>query len=304
MSFLRQLKKISVIVVLSSLGLGFLAGCSNNDPLATNADDGTIVVGSQDYFSNEIIAEIYAQALEAAGIPVTRDFRIGQREVYIPEVENGNIDLFPEYTGPLLKYWDPNATARSPEDVYQALTQTTPTGLRVLEQSPATDQDTYVVTRKFAEEWDLHSVADLAKVTTSLTMGGNSEGENRPHGPQGLKDSYGVAVRFTPIEDSGGPLTVRALKDNSIQLGIMYTASPLLLDDDLVQLDDPHGLLLSSHIVPLASASITKEAEQVINGINAKITTEVLIELNRRGVNEKLSATTIATDWLADNSSH
>src|SRR5690606_33498560 len=105
-----------------------------------------------DYYSNEIIAEIYAQALEEAGYTVQRDFRIGQREVYMPEIESGAIDVFPEYTGNLLQYFDADTTATSADDVYAALQNALPDGLRVLDQSDASDQDSYVVTSEFASE--------------------------------------------------------------------------------------------------------------------------------------------------------
>ncbi len=90
-----------------------LAGCTTGDPLAPEetGDGGngeTIVVGSQAYYSNEIIAEIYAQALENAGFTVERQFQIGQRDAYIPELEAGDVDLFPEYTGNLLQFYDPD----------------------------------------------------------------------------------------------------------------------------------------------------------------------------------------------------
>ncbi len=85
-----------------------LAGCASGDPLdngstSDSASSETLVIGSQDYYSNEIIAELYAQALEENGYTVDRQFRIGQREVYIPEIESGAIDVFPEYTGNLLQ---------------------------------------------------------------------------------------------------------------------------------------------------------------------------------------------------------
>ena len=199
-----------------------LTACGGSEPLASGETE-AIVIGSQDYYSNEIIAEIYAQALEAAGHEVVREFRIGQREVYVPEIESGAIDLFPEYTGPLLQYWEPDTEARLADEVYTALQDATPEGLRLLDQSPATDQDSYTVTRAFAEQWGLETIADLAKVSDPLTLGGNSEGEARPNGPSGLEATYGVTVAFTPIEDGGGPLTVKALQDGDIQLAIIYT---------------------------------------------------------------------------------
>jgi osmoprotectant transport system substrate-binding protein len=275
--------------------------CSSGDPLSSGDSDGdTIVIGSQDYYSSEIIAEVYAQSLEDAGFTVDRQFRIGQREAYLPEIEGGSIDLFPEYTGPLLQYWVPDTEARLSEDVYSALQESTPDGLRVLDQSPATDQDSYTVTKAFADEWGLATIDDLAKVTVPMTMGGNSEGETRPNGPQGLLDTYGVEVGFTPIEDGGGPLTVQALKDGDIQLAIIYTADPSIAANDLVSLEDTKGLFLASHVVPLASDNVNDEAAEVINAVSAAMTPEDLIAMNSRSVNEELPAETIAKDWLAD----
>ena len=284
-----------------------LAGCAASDPLASesaspgraSSQSGPIVVGSQDYYSNEIVAEIYAQALEAGGFEVDRQLRIGQREAYLPEIEAGTIDLFPEYTGPLLQYWAPDSAARLSEDVFAELQAVVPDGLRVLAQSDATDQDSYVVTRAFAEEWDLATIADLANVTTPLTLGANSEAETRPNGPLGLAEKYGLEVGFTPIEDSGGPLTVKALQDGDIQLAIIYTADPSIAQNDLVSLEDNEGLFLASHLVPLASDDVTAEAAAIIDGVSAAMSPDELIALNDRSVTEQLPAADIAADWLA-----
>ncbi|TWG96460.1 osmoprotectant transport system substrate-binding protein [Nocardioides sp. J9] len=280
-----------------------LSACGDSDdPLSSGNDGGssTIVIGSQDYYSNEIIAEIYAQALEAEDYEVDRQFRIGQREVYLPEIENGSIDLFPEYTGPLLLALQPDATATKPDEVYDALADALPDGLRLLEQSPATDQDSYVVTREFAEKWDITTIEDLAKVTDKLVFGANSEAESRPNGPKGLKNTYGVDVTFTPIEDSGGPLTVKALKDGDIQIGIIYTADPSIQKNDLVTLEDTKGLFLASAVVPVASDDVDDDAAEVIDEISAAMTPEDLIALNARSVEEKLSPQVIAKEWLAE----
>lgn len=288
-----------------ALSAALLAGCSSADPLdAPDASGGatdTIVVGSQDYYSNEIIAEIYAQALEAGGYEVDRQFRIGQREVYLPEIEAGSIDLFPEYSGNLLQFWDPETEARLSDDVYAELQEATPKGLRVLEQSPATDQDSYTVTREFAETWDLASIDDLAEVTEPLTLGSNSEAETRPYGPEGLAEVYGIeGVAFTPIEDGGGPLTVKALRDGAIQLAIIYTADPTVAENDLVALEDTRGIFLASHVVPLASDRVDEGAAEIIDEVSAAMSAEDLVALNARSVGEELPADRIASDWLAE----
>lgn len=289
---------------LSALALAtsiLLTACSSADPLASGAgegDGGPVVIGSQDYYSSEIIAEIYAQALEAEGYDVDRQFRIGQREVYLPEIEAGSIDLFPEYSGPLLQYWVPETTSRLADDVYEELTSSTPDGLRVLDQSPATDQNSYTVTRAFADQWALTTIADLTSVTDVLTLGGNSEGETRPDGPQGMKDLYDVDVSFTPIEDGGGPLTVKALQDGTINLAIIYSADPSIQENDLVPLQDTKGLFLASHVVPLASDNLDAAGADIINRISAAMTADELVALNARSVSEQLPAETIAQDWL------
>ena len=281
-----------------------LAACGSAESVGGNASTGssengqrTLVVGSQDYYSNEIIAEAYAQALEGAGFTVDRQMRIGQREVYMPELEAGSIDVFPEYTGNLLQYLDSEASARSSDEVYDALRSALPDGLRALEQAGATDQDSYVVTTDFAQEHSLTSIGDLANAGT-LTLGGNSELRTRPYGPTGLSDLYGVTVNFTPIEDSGGPLTVKALKDGDIQLANIYSSDPALADGTLTVLTDPKGLFLASHVVPLASARVDDATAAVINRVSAALEPADLVEMNRASTQEQRSASQIAREWL------
>jgi osmoprotectant transport system substrate-binding protein len=287
------------------LGALLLAACgSSNDSLSgTKSNSGSktaITIGSQDYYSNEIIAEIYAQALEDAGFKVKRDFRIGQREVYIKDIEDGSIDLFPEYTGNLLQYYQPKTTATKSDDVYAALSTALPKGLRVLKQSPATDQDSYNVTSDFSERNHVTSLADLAKVKESLKLGGNSELATRPYGPKGLKAVYGVTVGFTPIEDSGGPLTLKALLDGDVQLVNIFSADPKIQANHLVTLDDPKGLFLASNVVPVASKHVTDKMAAVIDRVDAALTPAGLVKLNSESTKDQRSAKDIATAWLDD----
>lgn len=277
-----------------------LAACGTVESLEGRAsmDASTIIVGSQDYYSNEILAEVYAQALEGSGFQVERQLRIGQREVYMPEIEAGAIDVFPEYTGNLLQYLDQNASAHTSQEVYDALATALPMGLRALDQSPATDQDSYVVTSTFAAEHSVTSIGDLAGAGP-LVLGGNSELETRPYGPMGLAQTYGVSVDFTPIEDSGGPLTIKALKDGDIQLANIYSSDPALAEGPLTVLEDPDGLFLASHVVPLASSRVNDDAAAVINRVSAAMDAEDLVEMNRASTKDQKSASQIAREWLA-----
>jgi osmoprotectant transport system substrate-binding protein len=261
---------------------------------------GTIVIGSQAYYSNEIIAEIYAQALENAGFTVERQYQIGQRDAYLPQLEDGSVDLIPEYTGNLLQFYSPDTTATTSDAVYAELGSALPDGLVVLDQSPATDQDSYNVTQEFADANNVTSIADLAGLS-NVVLGGNAELEERPYGVQGLKDTYNVDVTFTAIGDSGGPLTVQALTEGAITVGNIYSADPNIAANNLVTLEDPDGLFLASNVVPLVSADIAGDIADVINAVSAKLTAAGLSALNAQSVNDEQSSETIATQWLTEN---
>ncbi|WKK71616.1 ABC transporter substrate-binding protein [Rathayibacter oskolensis] len=294
-------------VALSALAVGAvvaLAGCSSSDPLDSGSGSGasagseTIVVGSQDYYSNEIIAEIYAQALENDGYTVDRQLRIGQREIYLPEIESGSIDVFPEYDGSLLQALEPDTTATTAEDVYSALTDALPDGLRALDAADASDQNSYTVTQAFADKWSLTDIASLADVTDPIVLGGNSELQTRPYGPDALKEKYGIDTTFQAIEDSGGSTTVNALTSDQIQLANIYTADPNIQSNDLVALEDPDGLFVADNVVPIVSDKIDDDAAEVLNAVSAKLTAEDLVSLNAESVNDEKSAASIATEWL------
>lgn len=292
---------LGAIVVGASLAL---SGCASGDPLDTGTDAataaGTIVIGSQAYYSNEIIAEIYAQALENAGFTVERQYQIGQRDAYLPQLEDGSVDLIPEYSGNLLQFYSPDTTATTSDDVYAELGSALPDGLVVLDQSPATDQDSYNVTQEFADANNVTSIADLAGLP-NVVLGGNAELEERPYGVQGLKDTYNVDVTFTAIGDSGGPLTVQALTEGAITVGNIYSADPNIAANNLVTLEDPEGLFLASNVVPLVSADIAGDIADVINAVSAKLTAAGLSALNAQSVNDEQSSDTIATQWLTEN---
>ena len=293
------------LALVSAVAVGAvvaLAGCASGNPLdegTSSSGSGTLVVGSQDYYSNEIIAEIYAQALENGGFTVDRQFNIGQREAYLPEIEAGKIDVFPEYTGSLLQALDANATGGTADAVYTELQAALPKGLRVLDPAEASDQNSWTVTQAFADTYGLTDIASLTKVTVPITVGGNSELETRPYGPTALKDKYGITIAgFTPVEDSGGPLTVKALVDNKIQLANIYTADPNIVSNHLVALQDPDGLFLPDNIVPVVSDKVDNKAAKILNKVSAALDTDTLVALNAESKNDQAAADTIATKWL------
>lgn len=256
----------------------------------------TIVVGSQAYYSNEIVAEIYAQALEAEGFSVERNFQIGQRDAYIPALEAGEVDLFPEYTGNLLQFYDAETTATETKVVYEALQSALPEQLTALAMSPATDQDSYNVTAEFAAANGLESIADLAGVGP-LVLGGAPELEERPYGPSGLLEVYGVTVDFSAT----GEVTLDALLAGEVQVANIYTGNPAIAQYGLVTLADPEGLFLASNLVPIANSDIAEEIASVINPISEAMGADELVAMNLQSTQDEMSAADIAAQWLADN---
>lgn len=288
---------IGAVVVGAALAL---TGCVAGDPLDPGTDpvpSETITIGSQAYYSNEIIAEIYAQALENAGFTVDRQFNIGQRDAYLPSLENGEVDLFPEYTGNLLQFYSPDTTATSSDDVYNELKDALPESLTVLDQSSATDQDSYNVTAAFASDNSLSSLADLAGVSVPLTLGGAPELEERPYGPSGLLAIYGVTVGFSATGDT----TVEDLVAGNVNIANVYSADPRIQTEGLVTLADPEGLFLASNVVPLVNVEVADLIDEVINAVSAALTPEGLVALNVMSTVDQMSASDIATAWLTDN---
>jgi osmoprotectant transport system substrate-binding protein len=281
-----------------------LAGCASSDPLdsgsSASSDSKTIVIGSQQYYSNEIIAELYAQVLEKDGFDVKRNYNIGQREVYLPQLQKGAIDVMPEYSGNLLQYYDKKSTAKTATEIASGLKEALPKGLRALDAAEATDQDSYTVTKAFSEKYDVTSLSDLSKVKDSLTVGANSEFQTRPYGPEGLKSEYGVDVDFKAIEDSGGALTVKALKDDTVQLADIYSADPSIKANDFVSLKDPKNLILPQNVTPVVSSKVSEKAADDIDAVSKVLTTDELISLNAKSTADKEKASTIAKEFLTD----
>ena len=133
------------------------------DTKGTAAKGSTLVVGSANFPENVLLAEIYTEALKDQGANVSTKLNIGSREKYLPGLEDGSIDLLPEYNGALLQFVDKTATATSPTDVFAALQTALPSSLIVLTQSAAQDSDAIVVTQATAKKYNLTSIADLAK---------------------------------------------------------------------------------------------------------------------------------------------
>ena len=285
------------------------AGCGSSNPLGGGQISGdlkTIAVGSADFTESKIIAEIYAQALEANGFAISRQFGIGSRETYIPAVQDHSIDLIPEYTGNLLQYFDKDATATTSDEVLLGLLRALPGDLAILYPSPAEDKDTLAVSETIARDWNLKTIADLAARSPEVKVGGPSEFQTRQTGLVGLQQKYGLEIapaNFVAISDGGGPATVQALTNGTVTAANIFSTSPAIEKNNLVVLEDPENVFLAANVVPLvASQKMSNELKTVLDAVSAKLSPEALIELNGSVEgNSGVDPDEAAQKWIADN---
>ena len=297
------------LAILAAVLALITAACGSSNPLGggeVSGDLKSVVVGSADFPESKIIAEIYAQSLEANGFTVGRQFGIGSRETYIPAVRDHSIDLIPEYTGNLLQYFDKNTKVTTPNDVLLALFRTLPGDLSILNPSPAEDKDTVAVSEATAKKWNLKSIADLAAHSPEVKFGAPSEFLSRTEGLPGLKAKYGLDVpqnNFVAISDGGGPATVRALVDGTVTAADIFSTSPAIKENNLVVLEDPKNNFLAANVVPLVSSQKkSDELKTVLDAVSAKLTTEDLIELNTATEgNAGIDPDEAARKWVQDN---
>jgi osmoprotectant transport system substrate-binding protein len=305
----KRKSRLAVLAAVLALVTSMLSACGSSNPLGGGEISGdlkSIAVGSADFTESKIIAEIYAQALQANGFDVRRQFGIGSRETYVPAVKDHSIDLIPEYTGNLLQYFDKNTKATDPEAVELALYRALPGDLSILTPSPANDQDTVAVTKATAEKWNLTTIGDLAAHSPEVKFGGPSEFQSRAEGLPGLKAKYGLDItpaNFVSISDGGGPATVRALVDGTVTAADIFSTSQAIPQNDLVVLQDPKNNFLAANVVPLvASQKMSDQLKTVLDAVSAKLTTEALIEMNTAtSGNSGIDPDQAARKWVQDN---
>lgn len=289
------------------MAMSVVAACSNSDPLGAQIrSPNSIVIGSGDFPESQIIAEIYAQALQANGFEVGKRMGIGSRETYIPALKDHSIDLVPEYIGNLLLYISPQSDATTLDAVERELDQRLPDDLSILTPAPATDTDTVSVTGQTANSWNLKTIADLAVHSADVRFGAPSAFATRPAGLPGLRQKYGLEIKpgnFVAIDDGGGAVTVRALVEGRVNAANVFTTSPAIPQNHLVVIDDPEHNFVAGNIVPLLnSQKRSPRLKEVLDAVSAKLTTSGVAGLNAAvSGNSGIDPDQAARNWIRDN---
>lgn len=268
---------------------------------AGDGDKGSLTVGAVSFAENQILGELYAQALEAAGYEVERQLNLESREILQPAMESGEVDIAPEYLATLAVFLggeggtDPDEVHAQLEDLLADRDQT------VLDYSSAVDTNAFVVTQATAEEHSLTAVSDLEGIAGDLTLGGPPECPEREFCIPGLRDVYGIEFgEFLPL-DVGGPLTVEALAGGEIDVGLLFSTDGAIRANDFVVLEDDQQLQQADNIAPvIRSEALNDEIAGILNEISAALDTETMTALNAQVTVDQEDPSDVAAGFLTD----
>lgn len=278
---------------------------TSSSPAATKP---AITVGSANFTEAIVLGEIYAQGLEAKGYKVTKKLNIGARDVYWKALTSGSVDLLPEYTGALLRFVTKSATAGSTDntktfdDLKTALAKV---NVVPFTPTPGQDKDGIVTNKQTANQYHLTKLSDVIPVGSKLVMGGPPECPTRPACLKGMQDVYGIHVKEFKALDASGPVTVQLLASNQIQLANLFTTDGRIAAQGFVLLDDDKGIEVSQNVVPVVRKSVADaggtELQSYLDSVDAKLTTAVLTDLNKKVDIDKQDASAVAKGWLQAN---
>jgi osmoprotectant transport system substrate-binding protein len=210
---------------------------SANLTAGVSGGSGKIVVGAANFSENQTLANIYADVLNAAGFSASVK-TVGNRELYEPALEKGELQVVPEYAGTLTEFLNKaengaDAAPLASSDLtatVQALTQLgAKVGLKFGEPSQAADQNAFAVTTAFADKYGVKTLSELASTCTSgLVLGGPPECPQRPFCQPGLESKYGLHFDSFLALDAGGPLSKTALKQGKVALALVFSSDAAL----------------------------------------------------------------------------
>jgi osmoprotectant transport system substrate-binding protein len=199
---------------------------------------GAIAVGGSNFTESTILATVYVDVLKSAGFDA-RVQAVGNREVYLPALEQGQIQVFPEYLSTATEFLNKAQNGANAQAVASGDAQATVQKLQPLAQkaglvfgdaSQATDQNAYAVTKAFADQHKVKTLSDLASACGdgSLVLGGPPECPQRPFCQPGLEKTYGLKFgSFVPL-DAGGPLTKSGIQQGKVSIGLVFSSDGAL----------------------------------------------------------------------------
>jgi osmoprotectant transport system substrate-binding protein len=291
----------------SILGLSLIAsacGSSGGGSPSSSGNKGTITIAGFNFPESNILANVYGGALKDNGYTINYKPSLGSREVVAPALQRGEIDLYIGYAATDLEFYNNSkgeATPDAAQTVAKLNTYLGAKSLKALETAPAIDANAFAVL-KSGKYGTYSKLSDLSSVASQMTLGGPPECPQRPFCQVGLQKTYGLTFKGFKALDSGGPLTKAALDKGDIDLGLIFSSDSAYSTGKYVQLQDDKHLQNADNVVPIGRGQVLNaDVTTILNKISAKLTTDALIQMNKKSDIDKQDPDQIAADWLKSN---
>jgi osmoprotectant transport system substrate-binding protein len=293
-----------VVTVVAALCVLTTSCHTGGSGISSTLDDDAITVGSFGFPESVLLGELYAQVLERAGFRVIRQFDLGPRELVLPALQRGLLEVVPEYAGSALSFVGGGATS-DPGVTHDRLTEAMQArGLSVLDSAPAMDRNGFVVTLPTAARLNLMTLGDLSPHASDMVFAGPPECAERPLCLEGLQSAYDLHFADVLSLDAGGPLTVSALTAGTADVGLLFTSDPLLNGGQLVLLRDERGLEPAENVTPVVSHEIIQRfgpgVGTALNELSSRLSTAGLRDMNG-SLEQGASPSDVARAWLDAN---
>jgi osmoprotectant transport system substrate-binding protein len=296
-------------LVMSACSPGGSGSSSQQASASQSASKPDVSVGSAGFYESAVVAEMYAQALDAKGYTVDRHLEIGERPAVHAAMDAGEVNLIPEYLGGLAGQLTASAELPSdPQAAWDALQEPLAAkGWVAFAFSPGTDADGFAVRQETATDLSLTTMSDVAAVADQLTWGlAPGCPENPVCGP-GLNDVYGIDISAIDVQ-SLAPCSTEmadALNNQVVDVAQVCTTQPDIVSFNFKLLEDDMHLQPAQNMVGVATKELADAAPadfaETINAINAALTTEALTQLGVEIVVNQTDMAEVAHTFLQDN---
>jgi osmoprotectant transport system substrate-binding protein len=277
-------------------------GLSSASPQGGGGNKGSLTIGSKNLPGAQVLGQVYGQALTKDGYDMSYKENLGATEVVFAALQSGDIDLYPEYLNTVVQFLG----GTGGPDVTQVKSELdgllASMGIVATTPAPAVDVNGFYVTKKTAKKYKLKNVSDLTAQAGKLTFGGPPECEQRPLClGDASQQLYGLQFKEVKKLDVGGPVTVKALEDGDIQVGILFTGSSVIPKDSVLLKDDKGLQGADNPVVLVKQDKNTPELDAALNKVSAKITTKQYRKMTLAVQNDKEDPKDVATTFLKDN---